>query len=68
MKSRYIFLKAKAPACNCFKTTTNNSFGSTSVATRQLLTLPRQADTLQCPVQHLLLLVEWSNAGVFELE
>jgi len=34
----YIFIKAKAPACNCFRTTTDNSFDTTSVATHQLLT------------------------------
>jgi len=35
----YTFLlNAKAPACNCFRTTTNNSFGKTSAATQQLLT------------------------------
>jgi len=40
IKSRHTahFLKPKAPACNCFITTTNNSFGTTSVATQQLLT------------------------------
>jgi len=26
--SVYIFLKVKAPACNCFRPTTNSSFGT----------------------------------------
>jgi len=33
----YIFIKAKTPACICFRTMTNNSFGTTTVTTQQLL-------------------------------
>jgi len=72
----YIFPKAKAPVCNCFRTMTNNSFGTTSVANQQLLTdFPamltrfsvqyRPSRKIQNRSENLLLLVEWPTAGVF---
>jgi len=72
-----IYLKAKAPAYNFFfRTTTNKRFGTTSVACylTSFGRLPRQADTVQCPVQTeqktqnitlFAAMVEWPTIGVF---
>jgi len=49
-----IFLKAKAPACKFFRTTNNKLYGITSVScySTSFGRLPRQGDTVQCPVQN----------------
>ena len=63
-------------ACNCFRAMTNNNFGTTSVATQQLLTdcpdrLTRfrvqYRPSRQMEIEHLLLVVEWPTFGAFGL-
>ena len=49
-----MFLKTKLPGCNCFRSTTSNNFGTTSIATPKAWPTaqsPRQANTVQYPAQ-----------------
>jgi len=70
---------AKAPACNFFQNKTNKLSGITSVScySTSFGRLPKQADTVQCPVQTkqklhnitpFAAMVEWPTVGIFGLE
>ena len=74
-----IFPNVKAPACDFFRATTNKFFDVTSVScySTSCGRLPRQTDTVQCPVQtrqklqnitHFAAMAEWPTVGVFGLE
>ena len=78
-RTRHFFPTRRPQLAIFFRTTTSKRFGTTSVEcySRSFGRLPRQADTVQCPVQTkqkmqnitlFAVIVEWPTVGVFGLE